>query len=83
MEKSKSYMINTEIIEKYMHKHNLSIEKMAKLCGFEKEELVFILENNSKYKLHQIVRLSRIIGIEYENMFIIKNKKEQNDLLLV
>ena len=65
-------MINTEIIEKYMHKHNLSIEKMVKLCGFEKEELVFILENNSKYKLHQIVRLSRIIGIEYENMFIIK-----------
>ena len=65
-------MINTEIIEKYMHKHNLSIEKMTKLCGFEKEELVFILENNSKYKLHQIVRLSRIIGIEYENMFIIK-----------
>ena len=72
MEKSKSYMINTEIIEKNKNKHNLSIEKMAKLCGFEKEELVFILENNSKYKLHQIVRLSRIIGIEYENMFIIK-----------
>ncbi len=67
-----NYKINTKMIESYMQKHNLDVEKMAKLCGFEKEELTIILENRPKYKLHQIVRLSRIIGVEYENMFIFK-----------
>ena len=64
-----NFSINVEIIKDYMTNHNLSEEDFAKKCNISLDIIKKIL-NNQTVSLIYFVKISRITGIRYENLFI-------------
>ncbi len=64
------YCFNTTIIEIYMKKQNLTKEEFAKKYYFNLADLEKILKNDRHIPLYQIVKLSRIMSVAYEDLFV-------------
>ena len=61
--------INTKVIYDYMKEKNLTKEELAKKCFIELYDLEKILHNSQNTKLYHIVKMSRIMNIEYDKFF--------------
>lgn len=70
MKPKRIFEINVKLITEYMKKHNLTKEGFAKLCRFELEEVELILKNSAKVPLYQLVRISKIMQVKYENVVL-------------
>lgn len=64
-----NFSINVKIIKNYMANHNLSEEDFAKKCNICLDIIKKIL-NNQTVLLIYFVKISRMTGISYENLFI-------------
>ena len=64
-----NFSINVKIIKDYMTNHNLSEEDFAKKCNISLDIIKKILKNQS-VSLFYFVKISRMTGISYENLFI-------------
>ena len=64
----RAFVINIKLIEEYMKKHNLTKEEFAKLCRFTLEEVDLILKNSVRVPLYQLVRISKIMQVKFENV---------------
>ena len=67
---SRAFVINIKLIEEYMKKHNLTKEEFAKLCRFTLEEVDLILKNSVRVPLYQLVRISKIMQVKFENVVL-------------
>lgn len=76
MKKRRKLSINIKLIEEYMSKNNFDIEKFAKYSALKKEDIEEILKNEKLPPLYLIVRLSRVMNIDYEKLFINKGIEE-------
>ena len=76
MKKRRKLSINIKLIEEYMSKNNFYIEKFAKYSALKKEDIEEILKNEKLPPLYLIVRLSRVMNIDYEKFFINKDIEE-------
>ena len=63
---------NVKLIYDFLEKKNLSMEEFSKYYCFDIEILKKILKNERNIPLYNIVKLSRITNIDYENFFIEK-----------
>lgn len=68
-EREKGYSVNVELITDYMKKHNLSINDLATKCRIEEKEMQKVFGKSLNYPLIYILRLSRIMGVEFSKMF--------------
>lgn len=68
-EREKGYSVNIELITDYMKKHNLTISDLAKKCRIEEKEMQKVFGKSLNYPLIYILRLSRIMGVEFSKMF--------------
>ncbi len=66
----RAFVINIKLIEEYMKKHNLTKEEFAKLCRFTLEEVDLILKNSVRVPLYQLVRISKIMQVKFENVVL-------------
>ena len=66
----RAFVINVKLIEEYMKKNNLTKEGFAKLCRFEVSEVELILKNSAKVPLYQLVRISKIMQVKFENVVL-------------
>lgn len=66
----RAFVINVKLIEEYMKKHNLTKESFAKLCRFTLEEVDLILKNSIRVPLYQLVRISKIMQVKFENVVL-------------
>ena len=66
----RAFVINIKLIEEYMKKHNLTKEEFAKLCRFTLEEVDLILKNSVRVPLYQLVRISNIMQVKFENVVL-------------
>ena len=66
----RAFVINVKLIEEYMKKHNLTKEGFAKLCRFTLEEVDLILKNSVRVPLYQLVRISKIMQVKFENVVL-------------
>lgn len=64
-----NFSINVKIIKDYITNHNLSEEDFAKKCNISLDIIKKILKNQS-VSLFYFVKISRMTGISYENLFI-------------
>lgn len=64
-----NFSINVKIIKDYMTNHNLREEDFAKKCNISLDIIKKILKNQS-VSLFYFVKISRMTGISYENLFI-------------
>ena len=70
MKPKRIFDINVKLITEYMKKHNLTKESFAKLCRFTLEEVDLILKNSVRVPLYQLVRISKIMQVKYENVVL-------------
>ena len=63
---------DVKLIYDFLEKKNLSMEEFSKLYSFDIEILRKILKNERNIPLYNIVKLSRIMNIDYEKFFIEK-----------
>lgn len=66
----RAFAINVKLIKKYMKKHNLTKEEFARLCRFTLEEMDLILKNSVRVPLYQLVRISKIMQVKFENVVL-------------
>ena len=66
----RAFVINIKLIEEYMKKHNLTKEEFAKFCRFTLEEVDLILKNSVRVPLYQLVRISKIMQVKFENVVL-------------
>lgn len=64
-----NFSVNVKILKDYMANHNLSEENFAKKCNICLDIIKKIL-NNQTVSLIYFVIISRMTGINYENLFI-------------
>ena len=70
MKPKRIFDINVKLSTEYMKKHNLTKESFAKLCRFTLEEVDLILKNSVRVPLYQLVRISKIMQVKYENVVL-------------
>lgn len=64
-----NFSINVKIIKNYMTNHNLNEEAFAKKCNIDINVIKKILKNQDVALIY-MVKISRITGINYEELFI-------------
>ena len=61
--------INYKLIEQYMFDNGLSLNMFCEKCKISKSTF-YKIKNNKNCKLSSVLRISRVINIDFKNMFV-------------
>lgn len=65
-----SYSINADLILKTLKAKNFTVESFVKFACIPLDDFQKILNNNQHLPLWYLVKISRLLNINYENLFI-------------